>query len=389
MKTNIVVIKNIGKMVSGDLKKGILSADTILIVGRKIKKIGSKSIIPKKADQVIDANGLTVIPGLIDSHTHPYLGDWTPRVNMTGWMENSVHGGITTMISQGEVHVPGEPWDKDGIKSLAILAKKLYDNFRPGGMKVHGGPIILACEMDKDDFSQLAKAGISRVAEIGGGGLFKFKDVKDMLLLARKFGMKISVHCGGISQRADSAVMTAEDVLKMKADIAVHVNGGPTSLSYEGIEKLVKEIGLVLEVVYNGNTKMMLETIKMAQQNNCLDRIIIGSDSPTGRGVIFVAILKMITMISSIGGIAPEAAIALATGNTAGAYGLNVGKIQIGKEADLLILDAPAGSVAKDALGAFEVGDMPGIAVVIIDGKIVVARSRFTAPPKRMPKVIY
>ncbi len=387
MKKRTILIKNIGKIISGDIGKGIIEGDSILIVDGIIKKIGKRLKSAKKIDQLIDANGLTVIPGLIDSHTHPYIGDWTPRVNMTGWMENSVHGGITTMISEGEIHMPGEPRDKEAFKALAILAKKSYDNFRPGGMKVNAGPIILGQKMDIKDFKQLKDAGITRVAEIGGGGLYKYKDVKDMVAIAKKLGMKIAVHCGGTSQRADSATINAGDVIKINPDIAVHINGGPTSLSYSDIERLVKVGKFALEVVYNGNPKMMLEAVKLAEQNNCLGRIILGSDSPTGRGVMFVAILKTITMISSIVGILPEKAIALGTGNTADIFDLNTGKIQIGKEADLLIMDAPVGSAAKDALEAFSIGDMPAIATVIIDGQIVVSKNRFTALPKNLPKL--
>lgn len=388
MPKKTVVIKNIGKLLSGDLRKPVLAADTMLIVDGKIKKIGSKSIIPKKADLTIDAKGLTVAPGLIDSHAHPYIGDWTPRVNMTNWMEHSVHGGVTTTISEGESHIPGEPRDKEAFKALAILAKKSYDNFRPGGMKVNAGPIILGQKMDRKDFKQLKDAGITRVAEIGGGGLYKFEDVKDMVRLARKFGMKIAVHCGGTSQRFDSATITADDVIKINPDIAVHVNGGPTSLPYKDIEKLVKETGFFLEVVHNGNTKMMLETVRLAKEDNCLNRIIMGSDSPTGRGVMLVAIFKMVTMVSSILNIPAEEAICLATGNTAHAFGLNTGKIEVGKEADLLIMDAPIGSAANDALGAFAIGDMPAITTVMIDGEIVVSRNRFTALPKKLTKIL-
>lgn len=386
---NILAITNIGILISGDIEKGVLDADTVLIKKDKIQRVGNRSIIPKKVDRIIDANGMAVIPGLIDSHIHPYLGDWTPRLNMHDWMANSVHGGVTTMISQGESHIPGKrPRDKEGTKALAILAKKSYETFRPGGMKVDGGPIIFDTKLNEKDFKDLAQAGVWRVAEIGGGGLYKYKDIKDMLIYARKYGMKISAHCGGVSQRTDSAKMTAKDILRINPDIAVHVNGGPTSLSYKDIERLVKESNFALEIVYNGNPKMMLETIKLSYENDCLHRIIIGSDSPTGRGVMIVAILKMVTMIASIGEIPPEKALTMATGNTADAFGLRIGKIEQGRAADLVLTDAPVGSAAHDAFESFRIGDVPGVAMVLIDGEIVVPRGRFTAPPMRAPKII-
>ena len=61
------------------------------------------------------------------------------------------------------------------------------------------------------------------------------------------------------------------------------------------------------------------------------------------------------------------------------------GVIAVGKEADLLIMDAPMGSVADDAMGAFAAGDIPGLTYVIIDGKILVKKSSNTPPAKRKP----
>ena len=62
--------------------------------------------------------------------------------------------------------------------------------------------------------------------------------------------------------------------------------------------------------------------------------------------------------------------MACATGNTARVYRLNRGLIAEGREADLVVCDAPIGSVAGDALAALTAGDLPGISMVLVDGKI-------------------
>jgi enamidase len=77
----------------------------------------------------------------------------------------------------------------------------------------------------------------------------------------------------------------------------------------------------------------------------------------------------------------------MATGNTARVYKLNRGFIRTGSEADVVIMDAPMGSVGKDALAAIEAGDVPAVAVVLVDGEIVVSKSRNTPPPKTAPVV--
>ena len=109
---SVTVITNIGKIVSGLIDKPILEGNTIIIKSGKIEAIGGPSLIEdlKKAGtevKTIDAGGMTVTPGLIDSHTHPVIGDYTPRQKMSDFIDSSIHGGVTTMISAGEVHTPG------------------------------------------------------------------------------------------------------------------------------------------------------------------------------------------------------------------------------------------------------------------------------------------
>ena len=68
--------------------------------------------------------------------------------------------------------------------------------------------------------------------------------------------------------------------------------------------------------------------------------------------------------------------IAMATGNTADLYKLNTGKIEVGREADLQVIDNPPGSVGTDALKAIENGDPFGNSMVIVDGRIIAFRGK-------------
>jgi len=77
-----------------------------------------------RADVVIDCRGTTVMPGLIDSHCHVVLGDYTPRQKTVDFLDSYVHGGITSVVSAGEgVHAPGRPHDPAASKALADLDK--------------------------------------------------------------------------------------------------------------------------------------------------------------------------------------------------------------------------------------------------------------------------
>src|ERR1700741_2877705 len=162
-----LVIRNIGLLLSGDLQKPILDADTVVVNDGVIQAIGKeKEMDTEGATNVIDANGTALAPGLIDSHVHPVCGDWTPRQNQLGWIDSCLHGGVTTMISAGEVHAPGRPKDIVGLKAMAIFAQRAFHAFRPGGVKVYAGAPVLEQGMVEDDFKELAAAGVKILGEV-------------------------------------------------------------------------------------------------------------------------------------------------------------------------------------------------------------------------------
>lgn len=374
-----LAITNIGKIFSGDARKGILQGDTIFVRDGLIAKIGRQSEIDvKAADDIIDVVGLTITPGLIDPHTHPAIGDWTPRQKALDWMEGAFHGGVTSMVSQGAVHVQGRPTDPVGIKCLAILGAKTSQNFRPGGfLKAHHGTVILESGLTEQDFKEMAENGVQNVAEIGGSGLYKPADVKDMVAWARKYGMTVPMHFGGESVPG-SARVWSDMVLEVKPDVVVHLNGGSTSAPWDEIKKIIEQSDFPVEVIYNGNPKRMYQIVKLLKERNELHRLVMGSDSPIGIGMIPTAIIRCITQVASLNEIPAETAVAAATGTTADIYKLNTGKVEVGREADLLVMGTPKDSIGKDAKEALEVGDTPAIGVMIVDGKIAALKARNT-----------
>src|SRR3546814_9101295 len=123
------------------------------------------------AAKTVDARGTTVAPGLIDSHVHPVFGDWTPHQSQLNWIESFLNGGVTTMISAVEGHLPGRPKDIVGLKALAITAQRAFHNMRPAGVKVHAGAPVLEQGMVEEDFKQLAESGVKLLGEVGLGGV--------------------------------------------------------------------------------------------------------------------------------------------------------------------------------------------------------------------------
>ena len=236
-----LVIKNIGTLLSGELEQPILDADTIVAVDGRIRAVGkAKDIDAEQADVVVDAKGTTVAPGLIDSHVHPVFGDWTPRQSQLGWIDSFLHGGVTTMISAGEVHLPGRPRDVVGVKALAITAQRAFSSFRPGGVKVHAGAPVLEKGMVEDDFKEMAAAGVKLLGEVGLGGVKQGEEAKRMVAWARKYGIQSTIHTGGPSIPG-SGLIDADVVLEADADVIGHINGGHTALPIAQIRCLCEQ----------------------------------------------------------------------------------------------------------------------------------------------------
>lgn len=380
------LITDIGQVVSGDIDRPLLDADSIVIRDGRIEAIGRG--LDEDADVVIDACGTTVIPGLIDSHAHPVFGDFTPRQRTFDFIESSLHGGVTTMISAGEVHLPGRPKDIVGLKALAIAVAHSYANVRPGGVKVHAGAPILELGMVQADFADMAAAGVRLIGEIGLGSVKTGADAAPMVAWARSLGMTSTFHTGGPSLPGSGAI-GADAVLEASPDIAGHVNGGTTSLPERDIDRLIEsESGIALELVHCGNGRTALVALRRAAESGALDRVILGNDAPSGTGVVPLGILRLIAHLASLGGVAAETILCLATGNTARIHGLDSGILAPGRAADLCIVDAPVGSVAGTALDALATGDLPGISMILIDGVVTIGRSRNTAPAARMALVV-
>lgn len=378
-----VLIQNIGKIVSGKLTSPFCSGDAILVEKGRIAKIGTEAdLAAERVDQKVDAQGTVLIPGLIDSHAHPVLGDYTPRQKMVDFIDSYVHGGITTMISAGESHVPGKASDVAMVKALAILSAKSFANYRPSGMKVHGGALILEPGLTEADFEEVARAGVRSVGEIGLGKVKEPEEARPMVDWAKKYGMTVMIHCGG-SSVPGSATLGLDQIVQISPDIVSHINGGPTAIPLAEVEQIIKKTSFALEIVQCGNPRIAVEAIKITMEAGALERVIIGNDAPSGTGVIPLGVLRTLGLLCSFTDLKPEVAIALATGNTARVHKLEEGLVEEGRPADLVVMDAPLGSTGRDALETIKVGDIPGITMVMIDGEIRVRKSRNTPQPHR------
>ncbi len=383
-----LVIRNVGLLLSGDLASPILDADTVVALGDRIVAVGKeKDVDTSAASMTVDAKGTALAPGFIDSHVHPVCGDWTPRQNQLGWIDSYLHGGVTAMVSAGEVHTPGRPRDVVGLKAMAIFAQRAFHNFRPGGVKIYAGAPVLEHGMVEEDFKDLAAAGVKILGEVGLGSVKDGTTARRMVGWARKHGIQSTIHTGGPSIPG-SSLIDKDMVLETDADVIGHVNGGHTALPDDQITALCERSIRALEIVHNGNERAGLLALRTAKELNQLDRVILGTDSPAGSGVQPLGIIRMISMLSSLGDIPAEVAICLATGNTAKIRNLEGGLIAAGREASFVLMDEAQHSAGKNLLDSIQKGDLPGIGMVITDGVVSVQRSRNTPPATTVPEIV-
>jgi enamidase len=387
--TASLAVVGAGCVFSGDFEQPVLDGvDTIITQDGRISAVGRREELSDQVDQadvVVDANGTTVAPGLIDSHCHVVLGDYTPRQKTVDFLASYVHGGITSVVSPGEIHAQGRPHTADGVKALAIAARTCFENFHPGGMTVHAGAVVLEPVLDDEDFADLQRAGV-RLAKFGFGLYEDPADGFDQVRSAQAHGITVMCHSGGASIPGSKPI-TPEHLLHLAPDVCGHINGGPTSLAEEGVDTIIDETSMALQLVQAGNLKSAVRILRRCLDGGHFGRVVIGSDTPTGTGVMPLGVIKTVAELSSLSGIEAAQVWAAASGNNARTWDLPAGFVEPGRAADLVVMDAPWGSTRADARGALQVGDIPGVTAVITGGTLRNLTSRNTPRAARLASV--
>jgi enamidase len=123
-------------------------------------------------------------------------------------------------------------------------------------------------------------------------------------------------------------------------------------------------------------------------QLKCPHRVILGTDGPAGSGVQPLGMLRLIALLSSLGNIPAELVFCFATGNTARLRSLNCGLIEPGRDADFVFMDRAQHTAGRSLLESVQLGDIPGVGMVVIDGIVRCGRSRNTPPAQEVPVVV-
>lgn len=380
-----LLIESIGILATGKLGDAAVRDTTLLIEDGVISGIGVDCANP---DRVLSAGGMTVMPGLVDGHVHPTFGEFTPAQNAIGWFHNYLHGGTTSMVSAGELHVPGLAFDQltpELVVSLAVTSRHTTGRVRPSGVKAVAGTVLLVPGMTQEHFDRMQAQGITQLKFIFyDWSLLPTGEAGRYLEWAHERGMTVKMHSGGVSRSGSSRVADFEIVSAVRPDIVGHISGGPIPMPDADILRVVAELDVHLEVCSSMNYRATKVAVDALQERDQLARLTLGTDTPGGTGVIPRGMMRNLCFLASMCGVDPLDAVAAGTGNTARAHGLDVGVLEPGRPADLLVLGPITGSTGADALECLSLGDLPGIAAVFVDGKALVdGRSEQTPPPRQ------
>ena len=368
-----------------------IDCGTILIDGGKIFQVGPDIVIPK-GTKVIDASGMTVMPGLIDAHCHVGILEETYRIEGNDLNEmtdpvtphlraidainpedigfaDALEGGVTTVVTG-----PGSSNVIGGVNLAMKTAGTVVDQMivkNPVGLKIAFGenPKRIYGGGQKTPMTRMATAALLRENLVKAQNYLKKleqgkRDPKKLPDRDLKMEILVEVLQGNIPLRAHAHraddIMTA---IRIAEEFKVNLVIEHCTEGFKIVDELVsRNIPAIVGPVLTNRSKVELQ-FRTNENAGILSKAGVKVAIMTDHPVIPINYLSLSAALAVKAGMDESDALKAITVNAAEIIGVSdrVGSIVPGKDADLIILDGP--------LLKFETT----VKMVIIEGKIVLS----------------
>src|ERR1035441_4861171 len=305
-----------------DVKTGkTLANQTIVIQGDKIARVGSDTQVPAGA-QVVDLSNATVLPGLIDAHTHitfnpnfgySRLAISVPREALTGARNARVtlEAGFTTIRNVGASgftdvalrdainagDVPGPRMLVSG-PALSITGGHCDDNLLPFEWHAQNEGVADGVEAVQHKTREIIKYGADLIKICATGGVlshgdnpqasqFTLEEMKAIVADAHRLGRKVAAHAHGaegIRWASEAGVDSIEhgSYIDDAAIATMKKNGTylvPTLYLADWFLENAEKIGTPAELIANGREVMPAARKNVARAFAAGVKVAFGTDA--------------------------------------------------------------------------------------------------------------
>ena len=395
-----ILIEN-GTVVTVEGSRRVVERGAVAIRGDCIADVGPAAALVEKweADRVIDATGMAVLPGLINSHTHcthnllrgglsqdRNLYDWLLNVLYAGLAQYSgedaqlaaklycieaIRGGITTSVDNadfGRVDELSENtiscYQQLGIR--AVYARMFYDHDPKGDSALmealerreptikHAPNFIESTDEALASMTRLMKAyhrsAGGRVHVWPSPGIPMFLSVDGMLRakrLAQEHGAMLSTHIAESPADAEMHGVSAAQYLSYVGYLGPEVLAGHCVWMNDRDIRLLKKFDVRVANLAVSNQYLASGIAPIAKMIN--QGITVGIDTDDTNcndsanmlsDMKHVALLQKVNNLDS-GAMTAEKVVEMAMIDGARAVGMEdeIGSIEVGKQADIIVID--------------------------------------------------
>ncbi|MGC4392761.1 adenine deaminase [Agrobacterium sp. M50-1] len=320
-----------------DVVTGELRAADIGVVGALIASVHEPAS-RTDAEQIIDATGGYISPGLIDTHMHIESSMVTPAA----YAAAVVARGVTTIVWDphefGNVHgVEGVRWAAKSIENLPLRAILLVPSCVPSAPGLERGGADFDAAVLADILSWPQVGGVAEIMNMRGvierdprmSGIVQAGLVSEKLVCGHARGLKgvdlNAFMAAGVS--SDHELVSGEDLMtKLRAGMTIELRGSHDHLLPEFVEAL--------------NTLGHLpQTVTLCTDDVFPDDLLQG-------GGLDDVVRRLVRY-----GLKPEWALCAATLNAAQRLGRSdLGLIAAGRRADIVVFEDLSGFAARHVL---------------------------------------